>query len=142
MEKLTDPALTNVSDDMVAQFQTKLHPTSAVGAFYAPPNDRTHAVMLAGVTSFFLFPAASSTRRSRPPARETSPSPGVIDVDPGPMGGAAKCGTAKTADITMGMCAWADCGSLEWSSRTTAVSTRRPTFCGPSAPRYCTAADA
>lgn len=112
MEKLTDPSLDQVSNEMVAQFQSQLHPTSAVGAFYAPPNDRTHAVMLAGVTSFFLFPGDQLDTAFKAAGQGDLTITSLSDVDPGSMGGAAKCATAKTADIAMSMCAWADCGSL------------------------------
>lgn len=33
-------------------------------------------------------------------------------VEPGPLGGVAKCGDANAEGTTMGVCAWADRGSL------------------------------
>ncbi|MBV1848512.1 hypothetical protein [Catellatospora tritici] len=36
----------------------------------------------------------------------------LASVDPGPLGGSAKCGSATTAGVDLAVCAWADNGSL------------------------------
>jgi hypothetical protein len=37
--------------------------------------------------------------------------PDLSSVDPGPLGGAAKCGSTKSSGVTVAVCAWADAGS-------------------------------
>ncbi|MDI1459347.1 hypothetical protein QEZ54_00045 [Catellatospora sp. KI3] len=37
---------------------------------------------------------------------------GIAEINPGPLGGSAKCGTATTSGVKLAVCAWADNGSL------------------------------
>ncbi|GGL13926.1 hypothetical protein [Mangrovihabitans endophyticus] len=40
---------------------------------------------------------------------------GIVDIDPGELGGAAKCGRAEEQSVSMVLCNWADEGSIGWT---------------------------
>ena len=113
MQKITDPQFQQLGDTMTTELKTQTQATSAIGAFYAKGDDKTHAVMVAGVTKLILNPGTQMHEAFTGMSAGGQMSiDNVGDVDPGSMGGTAECGSAKVSDISMGVCAWADHGAL------------------------------
>ena len=113
MQKLTDPTFQQLGDSMTTELKTQTQATSAIGAFYAVGGDKTHAVMVAGVTKLILNPGTQMHEAiSGMSTGGQLAFDNMGDVDPGSMGGTAECGSAKVSDVSMGVCAWADHGAL------------------------------
>ncbi|MEH1164523.1 hypothetical protein V6V47_03955 [Micromonospora sp. CPCC 205539] len=109
--KNTDPQLQKAADDMVAGMKaTAKNETGAVGAFYGDPAKK----------DLFMIAAASGVMAD--PKKELddlvtglSSQVGVASmatVEAGPLGGEARCGDGKIEDVPVGICAWADRGSV------------------------------
>ncbi|MDM4718097.1 hypothetical protein QTQ03_00245 [Micromonospora sp. WMMA1363] len=110
--KVTDPSLQDISRQLEAELNKTLpNATSTVGAFYGDPA-KQDLVMVAAASGLNPDPAKTidetitGTRQSDVAIGEMSA------VDPGPLGGEAKCGDAKAADVPIGVCIWSDKGSL------------------------------
>jgi hypothetical protein len=113
MWKQTDSDLATAAEKMVTSLTTALHPSSAIGAFYAPNNDRRQLVLVAGVTSLILSHGKQIDDAFAGESRTGIPMSGIATVDPGPMGGAAKCGEGTdSTGALVSLCVWADYGSL------------------------------
>jgi hypothetical protein len=75
-------------------------------AFYASDTDPTRPVLVLAATTFDLFPGRDIDRAF---TALDGKLVGATAVDPGYMGGTAKC--AQTPDQAQSVCAWADHGS-------------------------------
>ncbi|MEV0152416.1 hypothetical protein AB0H57_01555 [Micromonospora sp. NPDC050686] len=85
--------------------------TSTVGAFYGSLEER-NLVMVAAASGLNTDPDKTldeSIRGARSSAVELGE---MKNVEPGPLGGSAKCGDAETQKVPLGVCLWSDKGSL------------------------------
>lgn len=112
LQKLTDPQFQQLSDEMTTSLKSSIKASSAIGAFYAPNGDKTHAVLVAGATTLILNPGTQLKGAFDGLASSDLTVTGTGSVDAGPMGGTAECGQAETSGIPIGVCAWADHGSV------------------------------
>lgn len=80
---------------------------NTTAAFYAPDTDPGRPVLVVAGTAFDLFPGQDLDRAFRSLDGKLV---GATAVDPGYMGGTARC--AQTADGTRSACVWADHGSV------------------------------
>jgi hypothetical protein len=112
MSKLDDPTFKQISDGMVNDLKTQANATSTLGAIYAPGNDPRRAVILAGVTALFVNPGSQIDDAFSGMGTSDLKVTGVASVDPGSMGGSAKCGGTSVSGTSIGICVWADHGSL------------------------------
>ncbi|NYF57725.1 hypothetical protein [Micromonospora purpureochromogenes] len=109
--KNTEPQLRRIADQMVRDMKSGVrNETGAVGAFYGSAGKR-NLVMVAGASGPVLFPEkelddAVAGLSSSLAVKKMS------TVNPGPLGGVAKCGAGKSSDIALGVCTWADEGSV------------------------------
>ncbi|MEV1330558.1 hypothetical protein AB0J20_13385 [Micromonospora costi] len=109
--KITDPGLQALTDQMVSQMKkTAQGETGTVGAFYGDPakQDLVVAIAISGLM-------ADPTRELDQTVGELAKELGVgemASVEPGPLGGEARCGDGKAEDAPMAVCAWADRGSV------------------------------
>ncbi|MEH0936509.1 hypothetical protein [Micromonospora psammae] len=109
--KSTDPELRKLADGMVKDMKSTVRNESgAIGAFYGSPT-RRNMIMVAGATGFVLDPESELDEAVEGlsgslAVRKTS------TVDPGPLGGAARCGDGRASGVSLGVCAWADQGSV------------------------------
>ncbi|MEH1058199.1 hypothetical protein V6U89_23690 [Micromonospora sp. CPCC 206171] len=107
----TEPQLRRIADEMVRDMKSGVrNETGAVGAFYGSAGKR-NLVMVAGASGPVLFPEkelddAVAGLSSSLAVKKMS------TVDPGPLGGVAKCGAGKSSGIALGVCTWADEGSV------------------------------
>lgn len=112
MRKLTDPQFQQLSNELTSELKTTVHGTSAIGAFYAPNGDKPHSVMVAGATTLILNPGTQLKAAFTGLASSDLKVANVAAADAGDMGGQARCGSASADEVAMGVCAWADHGSV------------------------------
>jgi hypothetical protein len=112
--KVTDPELVSAANTMVASMQDVLPgATSTVGAFYGDPA-QSDIVMIAGASGRVDDPEKELEEAIEGMGGASGLTIGeMTSVEPGPLGGVAKCGDATAAsNIDMGLCVWADNGSV------------------------------
>ncbi|MBX7268303.1 hypothetical protein KIF24_21265 [Micromonospora sp. Llam7] len=109
--KITDPELQQAADDMVRNItSTVQNETSAVGAFYGDLAAED-LVMIAGASGLMADPQQELDQA----ITDLSAQLGLTNVaatDPGPLGGEASCGDGRSDGLPLGVCAWADRGSV------------------------------
>ena len=110
--KLTDPELQTAADQAVNEMKAGAqNETSTVAAFYGDPA-KQDLVMIAAVSGAADGPEEGSAT----PMWTGCPSELTVDkmtaVDAGPLGGEARCGDGTAETVPLGICVWADRGSL------------------------------
>ncbi|GAB3846755.1 hypothetical protein GCM10029963_27060 [Micromonospora andamanensis] len=109
--KITDPELQQAADDMVRNIEaTVSNETSAVGAFYGDPADRD-LIMIAGASGLMSDPKQELDAAVQGLSAELDLT-NMTAVDPGPLGGEARCGDGGSDGVPLGICTWADRGSV------------------------------
>ncbi|MER7456963.1 hypothetical protein [Micromonospora sp. NPDC126480] len=109
--KSTDPELKALADDMVRDMKATVRSeNSAIGAFYGSA-EKQNMVMIAGASGFVLDPKRELDDAVKALATELS-TRRMSTVSPGPLGGVAKCGDGSASEIPLGVCVWADQGSV------------------------------
>ncbi|MEU6204753.1 hypothetical protein ABZ814_14325 [Micromonospora musae] len=110
--RIADKELQSVADQLVADMNKRAQDqiTGTVGAFYGDPAKRELA-MIASASGLIPDPK----RKLDDAIAEISPELTVTEtapVDPGPLGGEARCGDGKVDTTPLGVCFWADRGSV------------------------------
>ncbi|MBQ1028030.1 hypothetical protein [Micromonospora sp. C95] len=109
--KNTDPELQQAADDMVSEIRSTVsNETSAVGAFYGDPA-ADDLVMIAGASGLMSDPKQELDAAVQGLSADLDLS-NMTSVDPGPLGGEASCGDGLTEGVPLGVCTWADRGSV------------------------------
>ncbi|MGN9776613.1 hypothetical protein ACTMS0_12720 [Micromonospora sp. H33] len=109
--KSTDPELRALADEMVRDMKSTVRSESgAIGAFYGSP-EKQNMVMIAGASGFVLDPKRELDDAVKALSAELNVRR-MSTVSPGPLGGVAKCGDGSASDISLGVCVWADQGSV------------------------------
>jgi hypothetical protein len=110
--KITEAALQAAADDMVKSIGNDVpQATSTVGAFYGDPAKKD-MIMIAGASALIVDPSKELDNAMRGMVTGGLKITNVKSVEPGPLGGVAKCGDADIKEVQAGACAWADRGSL------------------------------
>lgn len=109
--KLTDKQFAGLADEMQKDMGDVPGSTATVGALYGSVEKR-NIVMVAGVAAPMDDPKRELDQTFAGAGVGGLKVTGIVDVDPGTLGGKAKCGKADDKDINMAVCAWADEGSL------------------------------
>lgn len=112
--RITDSQHTKVAADTEAALKKDGKVTSVVVAYYGttdPKKDKIYIVgrAVSAPVSKSAFEAAFANMAKDAGLGEMT---GVTDVDPGPLGGYAKCGLIKVEGLPVAACAWADEGSF------------------------------
>ncbi|MEV4810304.1 hypothetical protein [Micromonospora avicenniae] len=110
--RITNAELQSVADQMVTEVKkgTQGRFTSTVGAFYGDPAKRELA-MIVSASGLISDPEKELDGA----VAEISPELTIAEttpVDPGPLGGEARCGDGKVDATPLGVCLWADRGSV------------------------------
>ncbi|WP_088979627.1 DUF5336 domain-containing protein [Micromonospora coxensis] len=109
--KNTEPQLRRIADEMVRDMKSDVtNETGAVGAFYGSAAKR-NMVMISGVSGPVLLPEKELDDAIKSLSTSLSVRK-VASINPGPLGGVAKCGDGKSSGIALGVCVWADEGSV------------------------------
>ncbi|WP_433268061.1 hypothetical protein ACQPWR_08210 [Micromonospora vinacea] len=109
--KLTNPELQTAADELVRGMKTAAkNQTSTVGAFYGDPT-KQDLVMIAGVSALLTDPKKELDAYVDGLRKQLTVGE-MAAVDAGPLGGEARCGDGKAETVPLGICVWADRGSL------------------------------
>ncbi|MGI5522651.1 hypothetical protein ACQEUX_17235 [Micromonospora sp. CA-259024] len=109
--KITDPQLQTAADQLVAGMKAEVQgETSTVGAFYGDPT-KQDMVMIAGVSGLLADPKKELDGAIDGLSKELTLT-NMAPVEAGPLGGEARCGDGKAESVPLGICVWADKGSL------------------------------
>ncbi|MFG3704886.1 hypothetical protein ACGF7U_09180 [Micromonospora sp. NPDC047670] len=109
--KSTEPTLRKLADDMVRDLRSSVpQATGVVGAFYGSADERD-MVMVVAASTFVLNPTGELDDAVKEISGELSVKR-LTSIAPGPNGGEAKCGDGESAGVPLGVCAWADHGSV------------------------------
>lgn len=110
--KATDPTLLQGARQLETELKKSLpEATSTVGAFYGEPAKKD-LVMIAAASGLNADPGKTLDDTVKG-MKTTDVEVGEMKtVDAGPLGGEAKCGDAKAAEVPMGVCVWSDRGSV------------------------------
>jgi hypothetical protein len=113
MSRLTDPENQQLADKVSSELKSAAGADTTVAAFYAPNGDPDKAVALVGATHFIRNPASGvdDTFTGFSKGSDLTVT-NLISIDPGPMGGFAKCGQAVTSGVALAICVWGDYGSV------------------------------
>ncbi|MEU4781591.1 hypothetical protein [Micromonospora sp. NPDC023633] len=109
--KSTEPTLRKAADDMVRELRTSVRgETGVAGAFYGSADER-NMVMVIAASTFVLNPEGELDDAIKGISKELAVTK-MTTIAPGPQGGLAKCGDGESAGVPLGVCAWADHGSV------------------------------
>ncbi|MGC5017659.1 hypothetical protein [Micromonospora sp. DT47] len=109
--KSTDPELRRIADQAVRDMKSSVrNETGAVSAFYGSAAKR-NLVMMAGASGPILLPEHELDEAIKGLSASLAVKK-MTTVSPGPLGGVAKCGDGKASGIALGVCVWADHGSV------------------------------
>jgi hypothetical protein len=107
-----DPVLTDAALELAARMSEEVGFGDVVAAFYLDPAADERLVLLSGGTTLLRNPGGE-LEAAFEGARDTGVALSeAVDVDPGPLGGVARCGVADLEGLSVTMCGWADHGSL------------------------------
>jgi hypothetical protein len=108
--KASDPDMDTALQGGLAQMKAQADVTGTAGAIYGDPK-KLDILMLMAASSI----GGSAQDRYNGVVQGMGTSFGATslkDVDPGPLGGIAKCGDGKISEVPLGICLWADSGSF------------------------------
>ena len=113
LTKVTRPALQDVADKLKGDLEASMSDVSgSVVSFYEDPADPAKIVLLYGVTG----PVTSPERSLNATLDQLTGGGGIYvemhPVDPGPLGGVAKCGAGDSSSGAVSVCGWSDHGSI------------------------------
>jgi hypothetical protein len=110
--KLTDPQFASLAKDLKKGLADVPGATNSVGTLYGTVAKR-NIVVVAATAAPVLDPKTElDSAFSSAGGAGGLAITGIVNVKPGPLGGAAKCGKATEGDLNMAVCSWADDGSL------------------------------
>jgi hypothetical protein len=110
--KITDAQFVAIVDEMVAQLRKDIpEATSTAAGFYGDPA-KQDMVMIAAASGRVPDPDKQLDDAFTGIGTSGLTVSGIETVEPGPLGGTAKCGTANAQGVPIVMCIWADAGSL------------------------------
>ncbi|RZT77048.1 hypothetical protein EV382_0181 [Micromonospora violae] len=109
--KLTEPQLQRAADQAASGMKGAARTqTSTVAAFYGDPA-KQDLVMITGVSALLADPKKALDDYVQGLDEQLTVS-GMTAIDAGPLGGEARCGNGKVETVPLGICVWADRGSL------------------------------
>ncbi len=111
--KLTDKQFAGVADQLQSELSQVPGATNTVGALYGTPRKKD-LVVVAGVEAPVADPEKELDGTFFGAGVGGLDVTGITDVEPGPLGGEARCGKTQSAGVDLAFCAWADEGSVGW----------------------------
>ncbi len=111
--KLTDEQFAGIAEQLESDLAEAPGATTSVGALYGTVAKRD-IVVIAGVAAPVDNPTQELNGTFFGAGVGGLDVTGITEVDPGPLGGEAKCGKADASGVNMALCAWADDGSVGW----------------------------
>ncbi|MGW5556688.1 hypothetical protein ACWER9_05615 [Micromonospora sp. NPDC003944] len=109
--KLTEPQLQQAAEQAVSGMKSVAqNETSTVAAFYGDPA-KQDLIMITGVSALLTDPKKELDAYVKGLDKQLTVA-NMTAVDAGPLGGEARCGDGKAETVPLGICVWADRGSL------------------------------
>ncbi|MEU8420927.1 hypothetical protein AB0C15_08625 [Micromonospora sp. NPDC048835] len=109
--KLTEPQLQQAAEQAVSGMKAVAqNETSTVAAFYGDPA-KQDLIMITGVSALLTDPKKELDAYVKELDKQLTVT-NMAAVDAGPLGGEARCGDGKAESVPLGICVWADRGSL------------------------------
>ncbi|MEV4722978.1 hypothetical protein [Micromonospora humida] len=109
--QVTEPGLKAVADSLVTEMKKSVqNETSTAGAFYGDPAKRD-LLMIAAASGVMVDPKKELDDAVNGISSQLNVTNMAV-VDAGPLGGDAKCGDGKSEGVPLGVCIWADRGSV------------------------------
>jgi len=109
--KISNPDLKGVIDEALTSMKQDVPGAKdVVGGFYGDP-EKEDLVMVVAVSGLIADPSKELDKAIKG-ADATLKVADVKEVDPGPLGGEAKCGNATARELKVAVCFWADNGSM------------------------------
>jgi hypothetical protein len=110
--KITEAQLVAMVDQLAAQVKRGMpNATSTAVGLYGEPAE-LDVVVLAAVAGPVADPAKQLDQTFEGVRTAGLSASGITSVDPGPLGGEARCGNVSAGPVSVVLCAWADPGSL------------------------------
>ena len=109
--KITDPTLTTIVQELAADLKTGVPEASSVAAAIYGDVENEDMVMIAAVSGVMADPVKDLEDATTELGSEIGVT-NFTTVEPGPLGGQAKCGDGVQEDVQMAVCIWTDRGSL------------------------------
>jgi hypothetical protein len=109
-EKVTDPSLAGIVSSLDSEMSKVPGATGSVGAVYGDLQ-KQDVVMVAAASSINGSAQSRYDDFSAGLASGNMKIENLADVDPGPLGGIAKCGDTDSSGVPMAICVWSDNGS-------------------------------
>lgn len=109
-KKITDEQHAKAASETETNLKKDARITSTVIAYYGTTDPLKDKVYLQGMGT--TAPMSKSTFDTNFAALSKDPMTDVVDIDPGPHGGHAKCGALKIQEVPVAACAWGDEGSF------------------------------
>jgi hypothetical protein len=116
LTKSTEPDLQQAANEIAAGIRKDVQVDDAIAAFYRDPKKEERIVAIVGGTAFLMSPKTELDEAFRSAGSGGMGIKDTRDVNAGPLGGVARCGTAEQVSgkqkVPLSICAWADHGSL------------------------------
>ena len=109
--KLTDPQFAPLAAQLKTGLSDVPGETNTVGTLYGSVAKR-NIVVVAAAAAPIDDPKKELDNEFTSAGFSGLAISDITTVNPGPLGGAAKCGKANQEDVTMAICTWADDGSI------------------------------
>jgi hypothetical protein len=110
--KITDADLQKVATEMVNGMKSEMpDASSTIGAFYGDPA-KQDMFMVAGASGLVRNADKQLDDAFRELAASGLKLGAAKDVEPGPLGGHAKCADGQAEGVPVAMCVWVDSGSV------------------------------
>jgi hypothetical protein len=112
--KILDSEHAQIAADSVARMKLDAHVVTAVVGFYGTPDPTQNKVYVAAATTDVGMSKAAFDANFDEASKTDglSDMTDLTDVDPGPIGGYARCARFKIATIPSATCLWGDVGSF------------------------------
>jgi hypothetical protein len=107
MNKIENEDLDRLANLIVDGLKASDNIETALAAYYSSTSEPARIVGLIGATGKISTPATELDRML-----SGSSVTGIVTVDPGPLGGAMKCGIREDSSQRLTLCGWADRGSV------------------------------
>jgi hypothetical protein len=109
--RITDPQFADAAEGLKDALAEAPGATDSVGGLWGEPADRD-IVMVAAATASVTNPERELNSTIMGAGVGGLKLTGLAEVDPGPLGGSAKCGNSNADGVKLAVCVWADNGSV------------------------------
>lgn len=112
-DQSTNPELVSLSQQMNTEFKAGSElDSTAVGVYHKAGDEEQKVIMVVAGSALLLRPQTELQTAFASMSTGGLTVTSMHSIDPGELGGYAKCGTSVTGGVKLAVCGWADHGSL------------------------------